>query len=299
MFVVKFDQNLVCQWIRSFGAAMATDFTPIAITAKSAVASGGGVWITGLFNGTLDAGDLSYVADASRDMFLIQLEPVNMINNLYGQTIKSFRYGNLTDTSDGGIITDGTLTPSAIDADTAGRVYMAGLVHGKTSFHEELFESKQQGAFVAMVDTNYATTSTVFPCTVNEPQHVARASGIAVVGDKLFVTGTFAGTMNLRLDPPPIAVSSNKSGAPATSPFLAILSAPQLGLLSFDAYDGGGAAFDSGTTFLAASTSAVVLAGGWIKSLDFSTAPGGKGMLSEFSMAPSTNHDIFVAKFTP
>jgi hypothetical protein len=289
MFVIKYDIDLACQWIRSFDAENTLDFTPTAITAKNALESGGGIWITGGFNGKLVAGDATYDAnDGSPDMFLIKIDPSNM--NM-GATIKSFRYGNAMGSN-------GVLKPFAIEAGSAGRVYVAGEVKGKTSFHASLFYDGQPGVFVAMVDGSNAPRDTVFLMESTAPR--GGATGIALIGDNLYMSGTFAGSMSI--DPSlSVPVSSNVNGQPTSSPFLASLSASTLQLLTFDVFGGGGDTFDSSTVHLAAFNGAAVLAGAWTKALDFSTMPGDLGTLSEFpdAMQAAPNPDIFVAKFTP
>jgi len=198
----------------------------------------------------------------------------------------------------------GSLEPLATDTDGAGKVYLAVAVKGIKQFSPS-FSDTDQASFITHIDPDPTDKykSVQYPATfaasgMGLPG--ARATGTSWINGTLYVTGIFAG--DLELPGFNITVTNNNTnGEAAATPFLGIFQATASSpptLLSFDAFSGGDACYGATPVFLAARDKAVALAGAWRFDLDLTTVVGTvDGNLK--SPSPSTNSDAFVAYFSP
>jgi len=279
MFVAKYDGSGVCQWITNFIAAPPGDnVIPTAMTIDAT-----NVWLTGSYNNILGMPDGAdpLTSEGAFKMFLIGLSHG-------GGSPRSYTYGG----SAGGFI-----EPAAIDVNGQGSVVVAGRVTGKTEFSSTFVKENERGAFVASIDTNsdMGVAHSVVLSASTVANDGAFATGVRVVGSKIYVSGFFAGTM--LLDGASLSVTNvDSANKPANAPFLAAFDVAGPKLLSLDVYPSDEPSTFVPTVVMDASMSAVALAGSWQNTVDFSAGVGKNGLLPAFSGA--TSEDIFVAKFS-
>jgi hypothetical protein len=173
IFVASFTSSGVHRWSKSFGGTMVDQGLGISC-------SGGAVFVTGAFWGTVDLGGGALTSAGSYDIFLASYDAAT------GAHRWSKRYGNSA--SDAGY---------SVASDAAGNVYATGHFTWSADFGGGALSSSSYGIFVASLDVNGAYRwSKGFSCTsVGTGTAIAvAASGATYITGHLAPTCSFGGT---------------------------------------------------------------------------------------------------------
>lgn len=280
MFILKLGPDSTCQWVEEYSTAGIDNITPTALR----VGNDMNVWVTGHFQAVLaDSAGNQLKSTGGRDMFLLRHNVDTGVPGLpYG-------YGPGADNL------GGTIAPADIDIDAQGNIFVAGTLQGQTVFDPTQVQG-QISAFVTKIDS---TTGVHFPFVLRASAGVgesAHATGVAMGGGKLFVSGMFAGKITVDATQPDVVAPLDGGVAQSNTAFLAVFDPVLLKLLSFEYFAGYGHQPGAGTVKVAAGQTSTVLAGGWSKSLDFANGMGGPNFLAQDPSSMAT--DVFIAKFS-
>ncbi|HEU4365582.1 MAG TPA: SBBP repeat-containing protein [Candidatus Krumholzibacteria bacterium] len=170
IFVAKYASSGIAQWAKNFGGTGGDHGYGIALDAA------GNIFVTGIFNDTVDFGGGPLVADNQTDIFLVKFDADG--NHVWSQRFGDFGpdYGN------------------AVAVDAAGNVIVCGLFQNTVDFGGgPLISAGSYDIFVAKYDTNgLHQWSKRFGNTGPD-------SGTAVAADaagNVFITGAFEGTVD-------------------------------------------------------------------------------------------------------
>lgn len=274
-YVVKYNEFGGCQWLQRFKG---NTIHPTAIA--SVDASKNGVWITGTFSGTMELpGSLTVpLTTADSEAFLVHLDSS-------GMATQAFQFG----------ATDGSkkaapVSPMAMTMAPAGTLYLAGQVQGPTAFSPELSDL-QTAAFVASFPskgtTNLPEWSVTFPSGTSAKSG-ARATGITLDGDNLFVAGSFGETITT-----PSRDVTETISEPGAHIFLSRIRTIDQAVVAFHHFSGRNESYDNQNIAVAKAPDGVVLAGSWRSKIIFEA---GSKTLTLNDLPNAMTKDAFVAK---